>query len=351
MKRAIPFFFLICILSMVVLPVTSHAASKPSALFYMITSPDSVKSFAEHADKIDLIVPAWYSVDGNGLVWGGPDPFVIKTAADHHVLVMPIIATTVQLELHKLFITPASRSAFIGALLSECKKFGYNGFQIDFENVNWTDRDLLSSLVAETATALHKAGLQLTIATVPNAPGFPGKSEYARWLYANWRGAYDLKALALSVDLICLMTYDQNTRWTEPGPVAGYPWTVQNLEYALQFVPKEKLSLGIPVYGYHWFAGDPGKDEKPNPTAEYIGQQNVDQYMNAYHPRVEWDADDRVAWFYFYRDDNREWVFYTDKRGFQERLNLVHDRGLQGFCSWVLGAEDPEIWSVLPSHK
>jgi spore germination protein YaaH len=186
---------------------------------------------------------------------------------------------------------------------------------------------------------------------VPNAPGFPGKSSYSHWLYANWRGAYDLKALAQSVDLICLMTYDQNTRWTMPGPVAGYPWTVQNLEYALEFVPKEKLSLGIPVYGYHWFAGDPGKDEKPNPTAEYIGQQGVDQYLAAYHPHLEWDSADRAAWFYFYRDDNREWVFYTDKRGFQERLALARDRGLQGFCSWVLGTEDPEIWSVLPSHK
>jgi len=327
------------------------AAAQPKALFYMIDNPSSVKSFSEHADKIDILVPAWYSVDGNGLVWGGPNPGVIKTAADHHVPVMPIVALMTQLELHKLLSTATSQSAFMGALLSECKKNGYSGFQIDFENVNWTDRDLLSALVAEVAAALHKDKLQLTIATVPNAPGFPGKSAFSHWLYANWRGAFDLKALAQSADLICLMTYDQNTRWTMPGPVAGYPWTVENLGYALQFVPKEKLSMGIPLYGYHWFAGDPGKDEKPNPTAEYIGQSEIAEYIAAYHPRVEWDSTDRVSWFYFYRDDMRDWVFYTDKRGFQERLNLVRDRGLQGFCSWVLGTEDPEIWSMLPAHK
>jgi spore germination protein YaaH len=327
------------------------AAAQPKALFYMTDNPNSVKSFSEHADKIDTLVPAWYSVDGNGLVWGGPNPEVMRIAAAHHVPVMPIVAAMVQIDLHKLFTTPAARSAFLGSLLRECKRYGYSGFQIDFENVNWTDRDLLSSLVAETASALHKETLELTIATVPNAPGFPGKSNYSHWLYANWRGAYDLKALAQSADLICLMTYDQNTRWTEPGPVAGYAWTVQNLEYALQFIPKEKFSLGIPLYGYHWFAGDPGKDEKPNPTAEYIGQQEVDQYLAAYHPHLEWDMADRTAWFYFYRDDSREWVFYTDKRGFQERLALVRERGLEGFCSWVLGSEDPEIWSLLASHK
>jgi spore germination protein YaaH len=341
MKRVVLFLFFSTIV----------VAAQPKALFYMTDNPNSVKSFTDHADKIDILVPAWYSVDGNGLAWGGPNLDVLKTAAAHHVPVMPIVALMKQLELHKLLSTAEARSAFIHSLLNECKKYGYSGFQIDFENVNWTDRDLLSTLVAETAAALHKEKLQLTIATVPNAPGSPGKSNYSHWLYANWRGAFDLKALAQSVDLICLMTYDQNTRWTAPGPVAGYPWTVENLEYALQSVPREKLSLGIPLYGYHWFAGDPGKDEKPNPSAEYIGQQDIDQYFAAYHPHLEWDAADRTAWFYFYKDDNREWVFYTDKRGFQERLHLVRERDLQGFCSWVLGTEDPEIWSLLPSHK
>lgn len=338
------------VLLVVLVSVTVTAVAQPKALFYMTESPNSVKSFTEHADKIDILVPAWYEVDGNGLMWGKPNPLVLQTAAQHHVPVMPIVATTVQADLHKLFTTPTARKAFIDSVLSECKKNGYSGFQIDFENVLWTDRDLLTSLVAETAAALHKERLQLTIATVPNAPGAPGQSGYSHWLYANWRGAYDLKALAQTTDLICLMTYDQNTRWTAPGPVAGYPWTVQQLEYALQSVPKEKLSLGIPLYGYHWFAGEP-KDDKPNPSAESVGQQEVDQYLAAYHAHPEWDSVDRVAWFYFYKDDNREWVFYTDKRGFQERLNLARDRNLQGFCSWVLGTEDPEIWSVLPSHK
>jgi spore germination protein YaaH len=336
---------------------SSFALAQPKALFYMTTNPDSVKSFTDHADKIDILVPAWYSVDGNGLVWGGPNPDVMHTAIVHQVPVMPIVALMNQVDLHKLFTTPTARTAFITTLLSECKRFGYSGFQIDFEDVSWTDRDLLSSLVADTASALHKENLQLTIATVPNAPGYPGQSGYSHWLYANWRGGYDLKALAQSADLICLMTYDQNTRWTPPGPVAGYPWTVANVDYALQFVPKEKLSMGIPLYGYHWYAGEPikavepAKEDRPNPTANYIGQRDIDQYLAAYHPQIEWDALDRTAWFYFYRDDSREWVFYTDKRAFQDRLNLVRERGLEGFCSWVLGTEDPQIWSLLPSHK
>ena len=38
------------------------AAAQPKALFYMTDSPNSVQSFSEHADKIDILVPAWYGV-------------------------------------------------------------------------------------------------------------------------------------------------------------------------------------------------------------------------------------------------------------------------------------------------
>ncbi len=100
----------------------TFAAAQPKALFYMTDAPSSVQSFTQHADKIDTLVPAWYSVDGNGLVWGGPNPAVLKIAAEHHVPVMPIVATAAQAELHKLLTTPASQTAFIDALRSECQK-------------------------------------------------------------------------------------------------------------------------------------------------------------------------------------------------------------------------------------
>lgn len=329
------------------------AFARPQALFYLTEDPNSIQSFLNHANKIDILVPTWYSVDAIGLVWGGPNELVIETARRAHVPVMPIVVNPGfnQENFHKFAASPEAKGRFIAALASECKKHGYVGFQFDFENVAWTDQDALTALVTETAQALHKDHLQLSIATVPNAPGYPGEGGFARWIYENWRGAYDLKALAEQVDLICLMTYDEHTRYTPPGPVAGYAWTVENLDYALKFVPKEKLSLGIPVYGYHWFAGEPGKDERPSNSAASIGALAVQQLIETYHPQIQWDAEDRSTWFYFYRDQTREWVFYTDARTFRERFQLVAERDLEGFCSWVLGDEDPAIWDLLPAHS
>lgn len=330
----------------------------------MTRDPNSVRSFLAHPDKVDILVPAWYLVDANGLVSGGPDPFVLDTARQHHVPVMPIVngAGFLQAEVHKLLINPAAYREMFSELISACKQNGYTGFQFDFENVNWSDRDLLSTVFREAANAFHAQNLQISIATVPNSPGSAGETGFDAWLFENWQGAYDLKTLAQSADFICLMTYDEHTRYTPPGPIAGWQWTVRNLDYALQFVPANKLFLGIPLYGTHWFAGVPtvappvagaplAPVEKPNPSAQPISTPDALDLARAYGGRIEWDPEDRNSWFYIYRDGMREWVFYTDARTFRERYDLTKQHGLAGFCSWVLGAEDPGIWDVLPSHK
>jgi spore germination protein YaaH len=348
-----PIARIVVVLAFAAIPVR---AQQPNSLFYLTREPASVRSFLSHVDQINVLAPGWYSVDANGLVSGGPNPLVLETARQHHVPVMPLLVNSgfTQDGFHKLANNPEAYGQMIKQLIHACKTNGYVGIQFDFENINWTDRESLSTLVRVAAAELHKEKLQLSIATVPNAPGAPGEGGFSAWIYENWRGAYDLKALAEAVDLICLMTYDQHTVWTAPGPVAGWAWTTANLDYALKIVPPQKLSLGIPLYGYHWFAGTPvkapDKTDKPNPTAEYISTQDALDLAKAYNGQLEWDAADRTSWFYFYRDDLREWIFYTDVRTFRERYALVKERGLRGFCSWVLGTEDPGIWELLPKQ-
>jgi spore germination protein YaaH len=327
--------------------------AQPKALFYMTSSAQSLESFYSHADKIDLLVPTWYSTDVHGLVWGGPNPEVMQVARAHHVAVMPIIiASAMGPEQYHQFLDDATaRHVMEQALIRECRQNSYLGIQFDFEDISWQDKDALSKAVAEAAAALHSAGYQLSIATVPNAPGHASETAYSAWMFRDWRGAYDLKALAQSVDLICLMTYDQHTRYTPPGPVAGYLWVVENLKYALAVVPKNKLSLGIALYGYHWFAeAPPGGKNTPNPSAEYISSQSALQLAHTYGAKLQWDTTDKTAWFYFYRAGDREWVFFTDASTFAAQYDLVKQYDLEGFCSWVLGEEDPSIWQLLPSH-
>jgi len=339
---------------LVCLLLTTSAFAQTKTLFYMTDQPQSVRDFVEHQAKIDIIVPTWYSVDETGLVYGEPDPVVLRIVKQRHIALFPIVALFDKNAMHTLLATDKAQAAMITSLIAACKQNGYDGFQLDLEDIMWNDRDALSSLVKRIADAMHHEHLQLQIAVVPNAPGYPGHTAFSKWIFSDWRGAFDLKAISDSVDLLCLMTYDQHTRWTTPGPVGGWIWTNENLDYALKVVPREKLSLGIALYGYHWFTGDPGikdKEQKPNITAEYISAINAQSLRDTYNGQEQWDPQDHTAYFFFYRDQMREWVFYTDKHGFADRYNLAKENHLQGICAWVLGEEDPAIWTVLPDHQ
>ncbi|MBE7158318.1 MAG: glycosyl hydrolase, partial [Rhodospirillales bacterium] len=215
----------------------------PQVLYWMSNGLASVNSFMENRQKISIISPTWYQIDDTGLVAGEPQPAVLKAAHDAHVTLIPLFALFNAEKAHHLVNDLHAQDEMNQAFVRECKEHGYAGINFDIEDVMWTDRDQLSAMVKRTAEVLHKQGLLVTIDVVPGAPGHPGETAFDHWIFEEWRGGYDLKALGEAVDLLCLMTYDQSTHWTTPGPVGGWLWTKANLDYALKVVPPEKLSL------------------------------------------------------------------------------------------------------------
>jgi len=146
----------------------SVAARSPAALFYLMETPKSMRSFVEHVDKIGLLVPTWYGVDGQGLVQGAPNPFVLELASQKQLPVMPILSMSQGRDgFHRLLLDVEAQKRALEVLLVQARQYGFRGYQLDFENIAWTDRDAFSAFAGRTAEALHAAGFQLSIAVVP----------------------------------------------------------------------------------------------------------------------------------------------------------------------------------------
>src|SRR3984957_5633562 len=236
-QNVLAIFLLMSLTNQSVLLAQTNAptsSAKPVTLFWMNNQPSSVDSFLAHKDKIGIISPTWYQIDENGLVSGEPQPVVLKAAKEAHVTLLPLFALFNPEKAHQLINNQKAQDEMNRAFVRECKENGYEGINYDIEDVMSTDRDGLTAMVKKTADVLHQQHLLLTIDVVPGAPGHAGETDFSRWIFTEWRGAYDLQALGEAVDILCLMTYDQSTRWTTPGPVGGWDWTNKNLEYALQ---------------------------------------------------------------------------------------------------------------------
>lgn len=324
-------------------------AQAPERLYYYVDNEDSYNSLVKHIDRIDVLGPQIYTVDSLGTVWGSLDPRVKKLAAEHKVKVMPLVVNEGfnQPALRKLLADTAARSRATRSIATLCKDEGYWGFQFDIENVNMQDRDLFTAWYTETANALHAVGCTISIAVVHRPAEFAGPTGYDRFLHENWRAGYDLAAIGKAGDFISLMTYAQQTRRTPPGPIAGLPWMRAVVDYSLEYVPADKLSLGIPTWSEHWFTrDDPSLPERARSWSSNASWQWAKGLADRHDAEIRWDEKQGVPFTYYENGGVYEWIFFENARSFRAKLDLMKEKKLRGYSAWVLGPEDPAIWEV-----
>jgi spore germination protein YaaH len=283
------------------------------------------------------------------VVWGSVDPRITAAARAHGVKVVPLVMNPGfdQPSIHRVLASAELRTGAARNIAALCRAQRFDGIQFDFENVNVADRDLFTAFFRETAAALHAAGCTASAAVVPRTGEFPGPTSYHVWIYENWRGAYDYRALADAADFLSLMTYDQHTHRTPPGPVAGVPWMVRALEYVLSLgVPPAKVSLGIPAYSTHW---EPSYDPA---TGAHVWGSGVSYrqaagLMARGGATTVWDDRQKVSFAAWDDDGIDEFLYLEDARSFAEKRTLVDRYHLRGYSVWVLGSEDPAVWEML----
>ena len=332
----------------------SAGAQSLERLFYYVDREDSYNSLVRHIDQITVVAPQVYVVDSLGIMWGFLDKRVLALAKAHHVKVMPLFTNEGfnQPSLRRLLADPLARARSVKTMVDLCKANGYWGIQFDVENVNIQDRDLFTAWYAEAANALHAGGFKLSAAVVHRTDEEAGPTAYHRFLQDSWRGGYDLAAMAQAGDFISVMTYSEHTRRTPPGPVAGIPWMRDVVDFFLKYVPPEKLSLGIPTYGGHWFVRyNPAIPERADSWSESVSWTWGSGLAERNGATIQWDAVQKVPFASFSVGGVNEWVFLEDARSFSAKLDLAREKKLRGFSVWVLGPEDERIWDALKNEK
>jgi spore germination protein len=323
------------------------SAQRVETLFYTIDNEQCIESFRSHLGSIDIVGPQSYKIDEHGILWGSVDRRILELASRNGIKVMPLIVNAGfdQPSFHSLLHDSASKRRAIESILRICSENKFYGIQFDFENIHVSDKDAFTDFYRETASVLHSNGFAISIAVVPRTSDNVGPTEYHKWIYEYWRGAYDYKALAQIGDFLSLMTYDQHTQRTTPGPVAGIPWMDAVIQFVLKGVPPSKISLGIPFYSYRW------QPSYQNNMAHVWGR-SLD-YLEArglaerYSAKWQWDEREMVYFAVYPNDGLNEYLYLEDARSFAAKLALVKKYQFRGISVWRLGHEDPEVWKKL----
>lgn len=314
----------------------------------MTLPKNTFTSLKKHYKKIDILIPQAYSINEHGEINKAIEPELSQFALEHHMKIMPLVTNTqFNKEAAHQFLSDANaQTKALNTLVDLCKKNHFYGIQLDFEMINIKDRDVLTRFYEQAANELHKNGFFISFAVAPIVTDKP-TSLFLRKIYENWEGAYDLKRIGKFADFVSIMAYNQHGGGlTTPGPTASLPWVKATVEYALQSIPANKISIGIADYSTHWYTGSTKVNEAEKiavqmramdyATAASLARQNKSTFI--------WDNHSSTHYVIFTKNWLNEYIFIEDAKSFAAKNSLVKKYKLRGISVFDLGTEDQSIW-------
>lgn len=294
----------------------------------------SYNSMIKNANMIKTIAPFWATLQADGTVLdrGGNDhEAVVKAAQQKNISVLLLVNNAKQDNatppIHTVLTNSALRTKAIDNFEAYIKKYGLDGINIDFEMVPAEDRDNLTAFMRELYTRLNPQGYIVSIDV------FPKQNENN-----DVAAAYDYAKLVNYADKIMIMTYDNHGTWSGPGPIADITWVENNLKYAMKFIPKNKLYLGIAAYGYDW----------GGQATESLEYNSIMTLAKRYGRSVQWDDTAKAPYFSYVAPDGvQHTVWFENSQSLKYKLALINQYDIAGAAMWKLGEEDPTIWPVV----
>jgi spore germination protein len=285
---------------------------------------------------LNIISPVWYIISkNNGDVVESDTSLqddIIATAKASNSQVVPTLFNEFETaRLKKIFTDQKFQDAQIDTLIAIANEFEYKGWDLDFERLTEKDKDNYSQFIKNLANKLHKNNLLLSV-TVQARTGTSKDWDEAK--------GFDYRAIGENADIVRVMAYDFHNEQSSPGPITPFSDLKEVLNYATSQIPKEKIVLGLPTYGYDW--------GKPNQRAKSLTYQDALQILKTQQVQAKRD-EPSYALFATYKDGEnvKHTVWFEDAKSIQSKIEIAKSYDINNFCFWHLGGEDPQIWNNL----
>ena len=119
----------------------------------------------------------------------------------------------------------------------------------------------------------------------------------------------------------------------------------QVVEYAVTQIPRDKIDLGIPNYGYDW----PLPYIQGEIAATTIGNIEAVEIAAANGAQIQFDETAQSPYFNYRADGVWHEVWFEDVRSWKEKFRLVEEYGLRGITVWQLMKLFRAGWVLLDS--
>lgn len=235
--------------------------------------------------------------------------------------------------IHRVLTDTTARNRLIRNLYEAVLNQGYQGVNIDFEFILAEDRDLFTEFVRDVTYAVNELGYEVTVDLAPKT-----SADQPGVLYEG----KDYPALGAAADRVLVMTYEWGYTYGPAMAVAPIDKVREVIDYAVTEIPREKINMGVPNYGYDWKLPYVRGESK----AVTIGNIEAIQIALRNDSQIFYDETAQSPYFSYVADGITHEVWFEDARSMLAKYRLVREYGLHGIGCWQIMQLFRNMWIV-----
>lgn len=297
----------------------------------------TLTSYMSQTKSVNIVAPTWYWVsDNDGNVEKAATQDYITQAHALGCQVWAVVdninsASLQQLDNHTFLTTLDARTNLINQLISEQATYGFEGINVDFEQIPSENGDDYIEFIRELSIACRNAGILLSVDNYP---------------YYEFNYHYDLEEQSRFVDYLVVMGYDEHYAGSqEAGSVASISYVTEGIQRALNAgVDKDRLINAVPFYSRVW------KTENGQVSTSALGMAEVQSYMAEHGMTAEWDASTGQNYAETTENGTLIQIWVEDAQSIQQKLDVMQSFGIKGVAEWKLQFETADVWDNIANY-
>lgn len=288
-------------------------------------------------DGVNVVSPSFFSLvsNGNGKIFsnvGTNGINYINWAKQNNYKVWAMVSNNSYKDTTSVILNSYTlRTNLINSIVDLANQYNLDGINIDFENMNESDKDMFSRFIIELKPKLQEAGKVLSVdVTAPDGGG-------------SWSMCYNRNVIGDVADYIVFMAYDQyGSTSAKEGTTAGFNWVETNLKKFIdrEEIKSKKIILGIPLYTRLWTE----KDGKV--TSKIVNMKAVNDVLPK-DVTKNWNDELKQNYVEYAKDGATYKMWIEDEESIRAKVSLVSQYNLAGTAAWAKDRENKEIWTVI----
>ena len=302
-----------------------------------------IHSLKNAADVLSYVSIFSYNANMDGTIQQPIDTDILNTARKLGISTLMVVTNLNKGAFdsriaHHILTDMRVQDQLIKSIFQTLEEKKHCGIMIDFERVLPSDREYYNHFLLNLRNRLLPGNRVLSIAAPlcmpdPYRPGF--------------RTAYDYNFMQSVADFIVILANDWGWAGSPPMPVMPLGEVEKNLLWLSSGVPKGKVVLNLPMYGFNWIV--PKKITSGPGMA--ISHKHAIELARSAGTCIHYDINSQTPYYHYLDNANRiHIVWFEDPRSMSAKFDFINKQSLGGISLWSLGRSFPQLPSILKHY-